>query len=299
MTIERIEPSSLENALNDLNVLYRDEESCYIFRGQLDSEWFLESPFDRYWAGKSIGFSETVRRMLAQYKTGIQIIGANPGIPKDDNVSWMEHGRHHDLPVPLIDFSWSPLVALFFAYNGMSHKKTPNPSLYAINIRKLARHVAASEKGRSPGGTRKEMDRFIYGGRKGLKELLSHPESPLDDKLLFISQPGPYTDRLFYQLGVFIFSTFENNLELILDEIDEGGDDKVCSDCTPIQGHSHETVAVKFTLDGNWTSKVFHILGASNISARNLMRNAEGVARDVENSYFYNLKGGYLSEDYI
>jgi FRG domain len=53
----------------------------------------------------------------------------------------LEFARHYGVPSPLIDFSLSPYVALFFAFNGvkpLEAKKGEHAAIYCLNVFELA-----------------------------------------------------------------------------------------------------------------------------------------------------------------
>jgi hypothetical protein len=60
---------------------------------------------------------------------------------KRDRRGRLELARHYGVPSPLIDFSLSPYVALFFAFNGvrpLEAQKGEHAAIYCLNIRALA-----------------------------------------------------------------------------------------------------------------------------------------------------------------
>jgi len=78
---------------------------------------------------------------LENYKVGLGKLGIES--PNHlDRLELLEHGRHHGAPTPCLDFSYSPYVGLFFAFNGVRinyySKKNHYSVVYALNINQLA-----------------------------------------------------------------------------------------------------------------------------------------------------------------
>ena len=108
-----------------------DSEFCpptCIFRGQANSEWLVESTLDRMEKryntkpNNSSGTPEEfpiprVERdlQLARFKEMARGKLTNP--PKDDEKDeWWALAQHHGLATPMLDWTYFPFVALFFAF---------------------------------------------------------------------------------------------------------------------------------------------------------------------------------------
>ena len=108
-----------------------DSEFCpptCIFRGQANSEWLVESTLDRMEKryntkpNNSSGTPEEfpiprVERdlQLARFKEMARGKLTNP--PKDDEKDeWWALAQHHGLATPMLDWTYSPFVALFIAF---------------------------------------------------------------------------------------------------------------------------------------------------------------------------------------
>ena len=127
-----------------------------------------------------------MKQMVAQFRSGVTKLGLNISL-EDHQLTWLEYARHHDLVAPLLDFSWFPFVALFFAFDGVRerHKQT-SAAVYALNLRQLAKEIARRHV-ETVGNAREfvsAMNDFLYDGASHLKNDL-----PLD-KLFFIRSPS-------------------------------------------------------------------------------------------------------------
>jgi hypothetical protein len=91
--------------------------SNWAFRGERDERWPLYSSLSRYL--KNFGVSreawpEQESRILRIFKRKAhQFLDKPPDT--DDDFQWMALMQHHGAPTRLIDFTWSPYVAAFFA----------------------------------------------------------------------------------------------------------------------------------------------------------------------------------------
>jgi hypothetical protein len=292
MTVEVIKPNSLSEALDKLTSLSLEFPSQeFIFRGQQNSQWKLCTSYDRYWSFKPIHDSYGMMGMLDQFRSGVTKLGLQT--PLEDNLlTWLEYARHHELAVPFLDFSWSPFVALFFAFDGVREAHKPaSAAVYILNLHQLAKEIARQHVGAGgdPSMFVREMQDFLYNGP-------SHLISGLPtDKLFFIRSPSAYTRRMHAQLGVFLYSTImfdddprnPSNLDEYLANIREGFD-------SPSLPNDSRPALTKMILPHSWASEVFSRLDVMSISGSTMFLSAEGVAKDVYNSFHYEPRAAFL-----
>jgi hypothetical protein len=105
----------------------------YIYRGQANSDWLLESTLSR--VTKKIenkNKEELVEEHLRRFKLSIRgRRGINP-TKLEENELWAL-GQHYGLHTPLLDWSQSPYVALFFALTDLTTPKSGYRSLWALH----------------------------------------------------------------------------------------------------------------------------------------------------------------------
>lgn len=106
----------------------------YVFRGHADSEWLLEPTLNRIL--KKIKYEnkqEIMQEHLDRFKLEIRgRRGINPKDLKDDEL-WAL-GQHFGLHTPLLDWTRSPYVALFFALTDNKKPKSGYRTLWALHL---------------------------------------------------------------------------------------------------------------------------------------------------------------------
>lgn len=289
MAVETIEPSDFDEAIAVLTALTDEFPTTeFIFRGQEDSEWRLQTSYDRYWGGRPLHDEFFVEKMVAQFRSGVTQLGLEA--PVDGNLDWLEYGRHHGLPSPLLDFTWSPFVALFFAFDGIRSNTTRCSAVYCLNLNQLAKEVAREHVG-DMHAFRQAMVSFLHEGALHFEE--GYPM----DKLVFLRYPNAHTRRMHVQLGTFLYSTIQfihdapepNDLEGYFEHMEEGFD-------SPSLPNVERPVLLKMKLPHSWASKVFRRLEIMGISGSSMYMTAEGVAKDVYNDYVFNRRSAYLRD---
>jgi len=100
-----------------LKLITKPPYSNWAFRGERDERWPLYSSLSRYLQNFGVAPSawpEQENRILRIFKRKAhQFLAAPPDL--NDDFQWLALMQHHGAPTRLIDFSWSPYVAAFFA----------------------------------------------------------------------------------------------------------------------------------------------------------------------------------------
>jgi len=106
----------------------------YVYRGQRDSSWLIESSLDRKF--KSIRTKRTDQKTKNHLQNFQSATRGRLDYSKFDNQNeneWWAVGQHYGLATPLVDWSESPFVCLYFAFEEEYKSTSKYRSVYAIS----------------------------------------------------------------------------------------------------------------------------------------------------------------------
>jgi len=104
--------------------------TTYVYRGHSCYKWRLEPTLDRFIKDpESYKRDEHLEKFM--YETRGRR-GANPAQIKNDN-NWWALGQHHGLYTPLLDWTESPFVSLFFAAINAASEKSEFIAVFAFS----------------------------------------------------------------------------------------------------------------------------------------------------------------------
>ena len=104
----------------------------FVFRGQRKAAWPLESTLDR--AIREAGLSPATfdyNKCLANFKAASRGRRGSSPLPLGEN-DWWALGQHHGLHTPLLDWTESPFVALYFAFTKVREGGGGKRAVWAI-----------------------------------------------------------------------------------------------------------------------------------------------------------------------
>lgn len=254
----------------------------WAFRGQASASWPLVSSLSRHL--RTYGLNRKAwaiqeRRILTLFQRKAHLFLEH--IPDaNDYFRWLGLMQHHGAPTRLIDFTWSPEVAAFFALERA--QPGSNCAVWAVAIPKLWSCC------------------YTFGGTQvAAKELsLRYPENYekyyLNNQVPFVSTDDPFVmnQRIIAQSGTFVVPGL---LDLSIDQIvSEQG------------GNKPEDWIVKLELNvDSVRSDAMKGLYRMNVSNATLFPGLDGTARslayELENHWAYDTRtflatGGYDAE---
>ena len=271
--------------LEDLAYAKRD----YIFRGHTDSRHLLETSLSRFRIIPYDQWGTHIDGLINDFRVGLAKIGIVP-FDSSDRHTWLEYARHHGVPTPCLDFTYSPYIALFFAFNneleGIRYYKEIEGNevvVYALNVRELAGAWARSLA--DSNAETEEYNRAVREFLYPLRTLFKH--SFPTGILQFIPYPSKLNKRMQRQQGALLYDTLDYR-KMGYDGFEEfiGG----------IKEGNGEAALIKMRISKQCLPRILERLELMGITGGMLYQDADGVAMDVINSYYYNPKTGYLRD---
>jgi FRG domain len=220
--------------------------SNWAFRGERDASWPLYSSLSRYlqnfWVA-SRAWPDQEDRILRIFKRKAhQFLDKPPAA--DDDFQWLALMQHHGAPTRLIDFTWSPYVAAFFAME----RALGDSVVWAMNPARI-------DGGRNPQPTRIDpriggnFRRYFVKGRR---------------RIIWMGEPHTMNSRLIAQSGTFVVpGVLDMPMEEILKDTDQ------------------ENILAKFVLTGAVRETAMRELYRMNITYATLFPDLDGLARSM------------------
>ena len=179
----------------------------WAFRGQRDASWKVKSTLTRYLEDYKVdkrAWSEQENRILRIFKRKAHLYLDH--IPPDnDDFQWLSIMQHFGTPTRLIDFTWSPYVAAFFALE----TATSNSAIWAI----FPPYIDFSDKQQIRGGA------IINPRIQGMREPGNYGKFflPGIEPFVITGEPHVMNKRLIAQSGTFaVPGKVDESLEEIL-----------------------------------------------------------------------------------
>lgn len=241
-----------------LEIISKHNLRQWIYRGQNNSEYKLESSLFRTLEKNASIFyrHETTKKlkvqkgreteMLNSVKRNAHLFLEHYPAPKAD-FDWLALMQHYGAPTRLLDFTFSPYIALYFALSGANREPV---AVYCIDY-------ASFEK--------KQEER--HGENyKNLRSKVLNYEKEIDKSVLICSEPEFSNTRLLAQQGVFLIpNTLDYSHEKILKHY---GDDDCC---------------IKIIIKFECFRQMLEELSKMNITARTIYPGFEGFCKSFEN----------------
>lgn len=275
MSIQTVYFDDCQKAVSTL-VEMAPGKSEYVFRGQNCSGVKLKTSLNRFTAAND---DKEIQGLLRRFEIALARTGIHPFERGGTRLDWLEYARHCGVPMPVLDFTYSPYIALFFAFDGLGAavadtvERENHVLVYALNTRSLAYGWAAYV-----GRTFTEEDYRVF-----LKPKSSiFEEGFLPDILQILPFPGKRNRRMQKQMGLLLYDTLNyprlgfDGLEDFIENIKEP--------------EGNQPTLTKFYIEKSCAKKIFEKLELMNVTGSELFLDEQGAAKDVINSYHYDSK---------
>lgn len=189
---------TFDDFTNEVQKLTKVGEKTWVFRGHKEACWDLRTTLERECERFRISGDEVVRReynMVREFRRRIHHYEAS--VPDRNNVDeWMGLMQHYGAPTRLLDFTYSPYVAAYFAFENAESGKV---AIWAVDAQGISNKFKSDSKFHSQ---RDAYER--YGNYRDPKAFLALFLSELDNRYVLAVNPFRLNDRLAYQQGVFL-----------------------------------------------------------------------------------------------
>jgi len=200
MLIEASIPASM-SSMEFVVALHEVFGPGWIFRGHRSADWELSTTLERYALGASLRDFE--RRSMAAFQARAHQFLSAQLVPVDQ-VEWCALMQHHGGPTRLLDWTYSPYVALFFALEEPSTSTDASHALWALHS--SATENELSDRGPFWPGQGPSHHRRRGDGSVSLSEFDRLLAEDLAPGVRLVA-PTREAGRLVNQQGVFLVAT--------------------------------------------------------------------------------------------
>lgn len=290
------QPFSIETTMEKWNDIVSFNQlflTNYIFRGQGDSEWPIESTLlrlvKRCHSEKNDPNTANIYedKMLREFKYKFPLYDSST-IIEDNNVEWLSLMQHYGAPTRLIDFTSSIFVALFFALDGSFDKDSAIWAIRKFEPEKEHVKIFCTENNCSSVSREvlnkyfhERANRFIskFQGKDGVDEIV-----PI--------YPNIANKRLAIQQGLFLMSTnLHKPFEKVFNSFTGLSENNLLkTEIVNLLNSSYNRFAkfgiknlvkVKIIIPRKFKWELTQLLNQMNISAESLYPGLEGMAKSL------------------
>lgn len=250
--------------------LWANARRTWIFRGQVNASWPLATSLDRLCEKHKIPGSErreAENALLRDFKRAFHHYSSNT--PRDnDDLEWLALMQHHGAPTRLLDFTYSPFVAAYFAMEDADADKAKEEArciaVWAVDMKWLRSASSAHF------GLAGKVHAHRIHGYFGTDAEMIHRELLFDAPHVLgamAANPFRLNERLRVQKGVFlapgdVTRDFTSNFE-------------------ELAGHDDPSNVVKLRLPAAERQEAIESLHYMNISRATLFPGLDGYAQSL------------------
>lgn len=233
----------------------------FIYRGQADASWQLQSSLERLigtdWSSEKAQKFEELS--LIRFRSKFHLYDRENIEPKS-KLGWLSLMQHHGVPTRLLDFTESPYIALYFALETYSSRMRSDLALYAIDYTAV---LEASIE------YIQQKDLSFKDNRQSSFEKQDQVFDDVIDRFAYdiawIAEPGLFNSRLDKQSGSFLISGNRSmRIESVLD-----------------QSIYANVEMNKYIIPASLYTGIFALLRKMNITSKSLYGDLDGLARAI------------------
>jgi len=201
-------------AWNEYKKFVDDLSENWVFRGQGNAIWGLENAIERT---DFVHLHKTIEvDFLSEFQRG-----ARNYLSKDETpehlIEWLALMQHHGAPTRLLDFSRSPFIASYFAFEQCSTRAGRHISIWAVNISFLRSKALAAL-------SQVFGDEFQQNGNRITEEIFQKIFYENSYSLIFPVEPFRMNRRYSLQQSIFVstgnsYEPFMQQLRFLGEEI--------------------------------------------------------------------------------
>lgn len=278
----------------------------FVFRGQCNSSWKLQSSLHRLvenclpaYIDKNIPiFYE--QKMIREFQYKFPLYDSTKHINKGNSIEWLTLMQHYGAPTRLIDFSRSIFIALYFALDGGAQNDS---IIWAVNKNSVrSAYTAAYCKEHDCNSVSEDsLNKYIRDiANKAIGRVL-----PIDEKQLILPiYPEIVNERISIQQGLFLMSNdLRNDFDSVLFSFLDVSDNIIKIEPTGLLNLSyHEQakhglknlVMFKFIIPVRFKWQLTQLLTQMNITAETLYPGLSGMAKSLSRLH---LRQPYVYDD--
>lgn len=120
----------------EIGIDYEGEvtSEAWVFRGLQSSSYELQPAIERAAESKGMPWSALEVLVSSEFKSRAHMHFSAHSIPQDE-FTWLAQMQHYSIPTRLLDFTYSPFVALYFAIRNSQKVLGTHLRLWAIDAR--------------------------------------------------------------------------------------------------------------------------------------------------------------------
>ena len=218
----------------------------YLFRGQADARWDLESSFGRHAKNNDVRWAlDREFHMQRLFRLDAHNYISSPILPSHTNQLelWWSAMQHYGVSTRLLDWSCSPFVAAYFAVEDLSDKDGAIWIVHPHTVNKVAK------------------DKYGFDGIEFVDRFITED----DTDLLWFYEPAVKTDRMLAQQCCFSVAAnpIKEHSKILLSNHDEG-------------------CLYKYTIPSHLKVEFLRNLNYMNITARTIYPGLDGLGKSVQ-----------------